>query len=189
MDIKRILKAAKFAAEKHKNQRRKNESATPYINHPIDVAELLIRVGNVQDESLIIAALLHDTIEDTDTTKEELEANFGRDVLSLVLEVTDDKTLPAPDRKRLQIVSAPNKSRRAKQLKLADKTSNLSTLADDPPVNWSIDRKIEYLEWAEKVVVGLRGSCPSLEQLFDHVYNEGVAKLRAGKAEEKTSKL
>ena len=184
MDIKRILKAAAFAAEKHRNQRRKNKSAMPYINHPINVAELIVRVGNVDDEDLIIAALLHDTIEDTETTKEEIEANFGVDVASLVLEVTDDKTLPSPERKRLQIVSAPAKSLRAKQLKLADKVSNLSVLADDPPVDWSVNRQIKYMEWAKKVVDGLRGSNSPLERRFDHVYKEGLNKLRAQKMRE-----
>ena len=177
MDIKRILKATKFAAEKHRHQRRKNKAAEPYVNHPIDVAELLVTVGKVEDESLVIAGLLHDTIEDTNTTKEEIEQEFGDDVLSLVLEVTDNKRLPAVERKRLQIVTAPKKSSQAKQLKLADKISNLSTLTDDPPINWSLDRQIEYFEWSSKVVSGLRGCNHMLERLFDTVCDHGLKKL------------
>ena len=178
MSIKKILKAARFAAEKHRSQRRKNGAADPYINHPIQVAELLAEVGGVGDESLLIAALLHDTIEDTDTTHAEIAAEFGDEVLKLVLEVTDDKTLSKEERKRLQIVTAPRKSIRAKQLKLADKIANLSFLADDPPPQWSLNRQIGYFEWAEKVVEGLRGCNANLEKLFDRIHDQGIKKLQ-----------
>ena len=178
MTIKKILKATKFAAEKHRNQRRKNADSDPYINHPIHVAEILADVGNVEDESLIIAALLHDTIEDTDATAAEIRKQFGEDVVELVLEVTDDKTLPHQERKQLQIATAPKKSIRGKQLKLADKISNLSSLAKDPPVQWQFDQQREYFDWAARVVEGLRGCNSDLEKLFDDVYSQGVKTLQ-----------
>src|SRR5262245_41683346 len=124
-DTLRILKALKFSADKHRNQRRKDREASPYINHPIDVAEMLVRVGNVEDADVVCAAILHDTIEDTSARPEEIDREFGANVLSMVMEVTDDKTLPKAVRKQLQVENAPHKSPGAKQIKIADKISNL----------------------------------------------------------------
>ena len=128
-----LLSAANFAAIKHTCQRRKNVAASPYINHPIEVAELLCSVGGVEDEPILIAALLHDTIEDTETSEQEIAEAFGSQVLSLVLECTDDKSLKKQERKRLQIVNAPKKSSGAKQIKIADKICNLRSIRVDPP--------------------------------------------------------
>ncbi|MFK7765985.1 MAG: HD domain-containing protein [Mariniblastus sp.] len=166
MPIKRIIQAADFAAEKHRNQRRKDIYQTPYINHPIEVANLLASVGGIEDEAMIIAALLHDTIEDTDTSADEIEERFGKEVLGLVLELTDDKSLEKADRKRLQIENAPKKSSAAKQIKLADKICNVSGMCTDSPAAWSRARKIEYLDWAEKVVSGCFGVNENLDELF-----------------------
>lgn len=168
-DLSLIFKALKFSSRKHRNQRRKDREASPYINHPIDVAETLLRVGRVKDISTIAAAILHDTIEDTDTTPEEIQDLFGVEVLSLVKEVSDDKSLTKETRKRLQIESAPHKSLKAKQIKLADKICNVSDITNSPPSNWTLERRAEYLEWSEKVVAGLRGTNRSLEDLFDAV--------------------
>src|SRR6186997_3356629 len=125
IDTLEILKALKFSSQKHRNQRRKDRDASPYINHPIDVVEMLMRVGNVTDTSVLVGAILHDTVEDTDTSPEEVEQVFGPGVKSLVMEVTDDKNLPKQERKRLQVQNAPHKSAGAKQIKMADKISNL----------------------------------------------------------------
>lgn len=177
-DIDLILKAIKFSAEKHKDQRRKDAEASPYINHPIQVAELLWRVGGVRDTVVILGALLHDTIEDTETTPEEIESLFGEDVLDVVLEVTDDKRLPKMERKRLQIEQAPHKSLRARQLKLADKICNVRDITHSPPKDWTLERRLEYFDWTEKVVNGIRGSNASLEKLYDELLHEGRSRLR-----------
>ena len=174
-----LLMAAHFAAEKHRTQRRKNEEADPYLNHPIEVAELLARVGGVTDTVTLIAALLHDTIEDTDTEPDEINKIFGPEVLSVVLEVTDDKRLLKDERKRLQIENAPHLSLRGKQVKLADKISNISAVETSPPKGWTRDRQIEYLDWAEKVVSGLGDCNTHLEKLFFNTLAKGKKHLKA----------
>lgn len=176
-DISFFLKAMKFSAEKHRNQRRKDEQASPYINHPIEVANVLWTIGDVYDVTTIVAALLHDTIEDTNTTREEILNNFGEDVLTLVLEVSDDKNLPKQERKAGQIAKAPSLSSMAKQLKLADKICNISDIANFPPHNWSWQRRVDYLEWANAVVSGLRGVNTKLEKYFDETLAEARKKL------------
>lgn len=162
-----IFSALKFAADKHAKQRRKGPEDTPYINHPIEVAEILINVGEIGDTDTLVAAILHDTIEDTKTTAEELGSLFGSNVLSLVLECTDDKSLPKAERKRLQVVHAPHKSPKAKLIKIADKISNVKDLVREPPTDWSLDRVREYLDWSERVVSGLRGENAHLDELYD----------------------
>jgi len=167
----------KFSAEKHRDQRRKDAQESPYINHPIEVANVLWTVGEVYDITTIIGALLHDTIEDTDTTPEEILNNFGQDVLALVLEVSDDKNLPKKERKLRQIEKASALSFRAKLLKLADKTCNVSDIASLPPRNWSWQRRFDYLEWADSVVAGLRGVNARLETFFDETLADAHKKL------------
>jgi (p)ppGpp synthase/HD superfamily hydrolase len=168
-----ILKALHFAAIKHCDQRRKDVEASPYINHPIEVAELLARVGGVTDLVILQGAILHDTIEDTKTMPEELEAAFGLEVRRVVEEVTDDKRLPKAERKRLQIEHAPHLSERAKQIKIADKISNAQAVTMTPPVDWPLERRREYLDWTENVVAGLRGCNQSLELYYYQVLESG----------------
>ncbi len=166
-DISLLLTAVQFSAEKHKTQRRKGAEGSPYVNHPIAVAETLWIVGGVRDISVIVAAILHDTVEDTETTLAEIEENFGPVVRSLVQEVTDDKSLPKPDRKRLQIEHAPHLSKGAQQIKLADKISNINDVAFAPPAHWDHKRRVDYLTWADAVVAGFRGCNVKLENTFD----------------------
>ena len=177
-ELLKVLKALEFAAEKHKDQRRKGKESTPYINHPIQVAAMLVEYSHEDDAELIQAAILHDTIEDTVTTPEELEKHFGHEVKCLVLEVTDDKNLPKNVRKQLQIDNAPKKSDKAKRLKLVDKICNIKDIVNFPPSDWPIERRIEYLDWAEKVVKGLKGVHPVLEEMFFKELKEGREKLR-----------
>ncbi len=177
LELGLLLKAVRFSADKHRFQRRKDADATPYINHPIEVAELLADVGRVADLQVLLAAVLHDTVEDTNTTFEELEGIFGPEVRRLVEEVTDDKKLPKLDRKRLQITHAPRLSARAKQIKIADKICNVRDLIHNPPSSWSPERRREYLDWAEKVVAGCRDSNAGLLQRFDSILREGWSKL------------
>jgi guanosine-3',5'-bis(diphosphate) 3'-pyrophosphohydrolase len=172
-----LLKAIRFSAEKHRNQRRKDNAQSPYINHPIEVGQLLWDVGGVRDVHVLLAAILHDTIEDTRTRPDEIRDNFGNEVLSLVLEVTDDKSLPKPDRKRLQIETAPDKSYGAKLIKLADKACNVRDLVTTPPESWSLERRQEYLLWTEQVVAGLRGTNATLEEYYDHELASGKVLL------------
>jgi (p)ppGpp synthase/HD superfamily hydrolase len=167
-----LLSALRFAAHKHSRQRRKDADASPYINHPIAVAELLARVGGVNDLATLQAAVLHDTIEDTQTTPQELDEHFGLEVRLMVQELTDDKSLPQSERKQLQITHAPQLSAAAKQIKLADKICNASDITPTQPVDWPLQRKHDYLDWAEMVVAGCRGSNQLLEQHFAAVLKE-----------------
>lgn len=164
-----VLRALVFAAGRHRNQRRKDNEKSPYINHPLDVVETLWRVGGVRDSVALVAAALHDTVEDTGTKPEEIEAHFGLEVRGVVLEVSDDKSLPKEERKRLQIVHAPHKSLRAKLVKLGDKITNVRDVIVRPPDDWSETRCREYVIWASAVVAGLRGANPALEAEFDRI--------------------
>ena len=172
-----LLGALKFAAQKHSRQRRKDLEATPYINHPIAVAELLSRIGGIDDLPTLQAAILHDTIEDTDTSAQELEHIFGKEVCLLVQELTDDKRLPKEERKRLQVEHAPNLSRPAKLIKISDKICNVSEITPTQPAEWPLQRKLGYLDWAEKVVSACRGCNPDLEEYFDDVVKTGRKSL------------
>ena len=165
-----LLKALAFAAHKHRDQRRKDRDASPYINHPIALADVLVNEGGVSDVEVLCAALLHDTVEDTATTHEELVDAFGARVARIVAEVTDDKTLSKADRKRLQVERAAQLSPEAKLVKLADKICNLRDVAERPPAGWDLARRREYFDWAKRVVDGLRGSHPRLEAAFDVAY-------------------
>lgn len=162
-----LAEAYQFAAAKHVSQRRKGEAEEPYVNHLTEVADLVARATGGGDVEVIVAAVLHDTVEDTETTFEEIAERFGRRVADLVAEVTDDKTLPKADRKRLQIEHAAHASPGAKVIKLADKTSNLRAMAFSPPKGWPAARRVEYADWARKVVAGCRGSNAWLEAQFD----------------------
>jgi guanosine-3',5'-bis(diphosphate) 3'-pyrophosphohydrolase len=162
-----LLHALDFAAERHRLQRRKDAEASPYINHPIAVARVLAETGQVADEALLLAAILHDTVEDTATSFDDLETQFGATVADLVREVTDDKSLPKERRKQLQIEHAASASAEAKQLKIADKICNLRDMASSPPAEWSVARRREYLDWAQAVVRGCRGVNERLDSAFD----------------------
>jgi len=169
-EIQTILAAAQFAADKHAKQKRKGAAAEPYINHLIEVAHLVSSTLSEPDANLVIAALLHDTIEDAGVTASELTALFGQDVADLVLEVTDDKSLPKDERKRLQIEHAPKLSVRAQTIKLADKISNLRSILSSPPPDWDYERKREYFEWGKRVVDGLTAPDPILQAEFEKTY-------------------
>lgn len=166
-----LLKAASFAAAKHSNQRRKGAAAEPYIDHLLEVAELVASTLSEPDTNLVIAALLHDTIEDVDVTREDLVEQFGTDVADLVVECTDDKSLRKEERKRLQILHAPHLSVRAQVIKLADKISNLRSILTSPPAGWSPERQREYFLWARQVVDGLTHPDPVLRSQFDQAYD------------------
>ncbi len=168
--MQRILDAAMFAAQKHSAQKRKGAAAEPYVNHVIEVAQLVAGSSDQLDANLVMAALLHDTIEDTNTTREELEREFGSDVTALVVEMTDDKSLPKDVRKELQIQNAPHKSVRGQVIKLADKISNLRSLLASPPANWNDERKRQYFAWARRVVEALSAPNPILKAEFDRTY-------------------
>jgi len=173
-----ILKALGFAAEKHRDHRRKDANASPYINHLIAAALILAEEGRVNDEELLVAAILHDTVEDTETSFPELEEHFGSTIAGLVAEVTDDKSLKKAVRKRLQEEHAPKASPRAKQLKIADKISNIRDIVHYPPSGWPLERRLEYLAWAQRVVAGCRGINERLDQAFDRTVSEAARQLK-----------
>ena len=167
-----ILKAAHFAADKHRDQRRRGRERSPYINHPIAVAEILTGVGGITDLASIQAALLHDTVEDTNTTPEQLAEQFGDEVMRLVMEVTDDQDLKKEERKRLQIEHARDLTAKAKEIKMADKIANITDIMDSPPEDWDEARRLEYLDWGERVVAGCRDANQRLAQRFDELVTE-----------------
>ena len=169
-DMGIVFRALAFAARQHRDQRRKDKQATPYINHPIELAELLINEGQVTDVNVITAAILHDTVEDTETTIQELETRFGSGIAGIVREVTDNKALPKTERKRLQIENAASCSDAAKLVKLADKICNLRDMLAHPPHDWPQERIRAYFDWALAVIQELRGVHPGLERLFDAAY-------------------
>jgi guanosine-3',5'-bis(diphosphate) 3'-pyrophosphohydrolase len=165
-----LLKALAFAARKHRDQRRKDPEASPYINHPIALADVLVNEGGVVDVEVLCAALLHDTVEDTDTTPEELSDAFGARIAGIVAELTDDTRLPKAERKRLQVEHAGALSAQARLVKLADKICNLRDVAERAPPSWDLARRREYFDWAKRVVDGMRGVHPALEEAFDAAY-------------------
>jgi GTP diphosphokinase / guanosine-3',5'-bis(diphosphate) 3'-diphosphatase len=175
MNFNLIIKAIVFAAEKHKFQRRKGFSRIPYINHPLKVAQILSDCGE-EDEKLIIASILHDVIEDTDASLDDIIHNFGKEICDIILEVTDDKKIPSSLRKKLQIKSAPGLSENAKKLKIADKICNIRDIVNYP-LFWSTRRKRNYLEWAQKVVAGCSGVNSRLESIFSITLEEGFKAL------------
>lgn len=175
-DVGLVLRAASFAAEAHRDQRRKDPSAAPYINHPLAVADILANEAGVTDASVLAAALLHDVVEDTAVTLPEVRAAFGDAVADIVAQVTDDKSLPAARRKELQVETAPHKAPGAKLVKLADKLHNLRCLEVAAPVGWDAERVAGYFAWAARVVQGLRGASPPLEAALDAIFaRRGVA--------------
>ena len=170
-----ILQAADAAARWHVHQRRKGAAQEPYINHLLEVASLVAEATDGSDQAVVMAALLHDAVEDAGVTAETIANKFGNHVADIVLEVTDDKLLPKAERKRLQVINAPKKSREAKLIKLADKTSNVRAVADSPAPDWSVERRLEYVEWARSVVAGPRGTSLWLEEQFDEAARKAEA--------------
>lgn len=170
--MKKLIQMLAFATEAHKDQRRMGANKTPFINHPIRVAQILSEVGGVIDEDILCASLGHDLIEDTPTSIDTIENLFGKEVASLVAACSDDKALPKQERKRLQIEHVKDMTNDARLIKLADKIANMQDILFDPP-EWKLDRKIKYFEWSKAVVdAGLRSVNPMLETLFDDVYNQ-----------------
>ncbi len=173
MNISLVLKAVEFAAQKHRDQRRKDIQSSPYINHPISVALLIAQVGNIEDPEILAAALLHDTLEDTDTSVSELLEEFSEAVANYVQEVSDDKFLPKDERKQIQIDHAANLSRGATIVKLGDKISNVTDVTYSPPKGWDTKRRTEYLDWAEAVISNCAKVNKPLETHFFKVLREG----------------
>jgi (p)ppGpp synthase/HD superfamily hydrolase len=169
-----FARALDFAARKHVHQRRKGESAEPYINHLAEVARLLAAAPENNNAAVTVAGLLHDTLEDTDTSYAELAAEFGAEIASLVREVTDNKALPKEARKKHQEDHARHASDGAKMIKIADKTSNLHSIVNSPPRGWDLARKKEYFDWAKRVVEGCRGVSDYLEDEFDRAWSVGA---------------
>ncbi|MDA0268112.1 MAG: HD domain-containing protein [Cyanobacteria bacterium] len=174
-----VVTALQFAADRHCHQRRKDKAASPYINHPIALLHLLHQEAGVIDPVVLASALLHDTVEDTDTSLAELETRFGPEIAGVVAQVTDDKSLPKAVRKQHQVDHASSLCDRAKLVKLADKTANLRDLVASPPAGWSVTRCQDYCRWAKQVVDELRGTHQTLEAQFDQVYGEAISQMAA----------
>ncbi|MBL8211014.1 MAG: bifunctional (p)ppGpp synthetase/guanosine-3',5'-bis(diphosphate) 3'-pyrophosphohydrolase [Bryobacterales bacterium] len=170
--LRDVLAAARFAAERHKNQRRKGESAEPYVNHLLEVADLISQATPDPDPIVLMAALLHDVVEDAGVTSAEIAEQFGDAVASMVDEVTDDKSLPKAVRKQKQVEHAPHLSAGAQLIKLADKISNLRGVMHNRPVGWDEPRCREYFEWAKRVISGMRAPNPTLLAEFEAVYSQ-----------------
>lgn len=168
-DLSPVFAALRFAADRHRDQRRKDEVQAPYVNHLITVLDLLWDVGGVRDPVILSAAVLHDTLEDTATTRQELEERFGPEITGIVAELTDDKSLPKQRRKELQIENAAGKSTAAQLVKLADKISNVADVIETAPRGWPAERRRAYVAWARAVVDRVRGANPALEAHFDRI--------------------
>lgn len=173
-----LFTAAIFAARKHQGQARKDAAASPYVTHPLSVARILWQIGGVREVPTLVAAILHDTLEDTATTESELAQQFGKAVLETVLEVTDDKSLPKMERKRLQVLHAPELSQPARLIKLGDKWVNCEDILTSPPQGWPLIRRQHYIQWAADVILQLRGTNPGLEAAFDALLEKAQAELQ-----------
>jgi len=178
-DFSLVFKALAFSAGRHRDQRRKGGEASPYINHLIDVAERLWVTGGVRDIPTIAAAILHDTVEDTETTEEEIAAVFGEEISAVVMELTDDKSLPDDERKRRQVEHAAGLSFPARLIKIADKSSNIADILASPPVSWSPGRRRRYIEWGREVVDEIRGTNDALERAFDELCGRALESIGA----------
>jgi guanosine-3',5'-bis(diphosphate) 3'-pyrophosphohydrolase len=165
-----FIDALQFVTTKHSHQRRKDAQQSPYVNHLVDVVDLLWHQGGIRDEATLLAGLLHDTLEDTEASPVEIRARYGEAVLKMVQEVTDDRRLPRAERKRQHILHAPHLSYGARCIKLADKSANVHDLSPQLPVDWTMERRRTYLTWAQQVVSGLRGTNPGLESHFDQTW-------------------
>lgn len=166
------MSAILFAIDRHHHQLRKGEQERPYVIHPLEAAELLVTFGKVTDEDIIIGAILHDILEDTETTLEEFRARFGETVLNYVQEVSDDKKLQKQERKDLQIEMAPSLSMGASLIRLADKICNVREMRTNPPVGWDVERKLEYIDWAASVVNAMELVNQPLNDLFEQEYEK-----------------
>jgi guanosine-3',5'-bis(diphosphate) 3'-pyrophosphohydrolase len=169
-----VIKAAEFAAQKHEGQIRKGRDECPYIDHLKSVARVIAEVGGIEDPEILAAAWLHDTLEDTETTSEELKSTFGKRVCRLVEEVSDDKELPKEVRKQRQIEHAPKLSADAVLIKLGDKISNVIDVTNTPPTTWDLDRRKKYLDWAEAVI----DKCPKVNNTLEQQFAEVLANGR-----------
>ena len=177
LQLDKILDAAIFAAEKHQGHVRKNAAHSPYITHPLLVAQAINQIGGIKALDVLVAAILHDTIEDTPTTEAEIADRYGEDVLSIVLEVTDDKSLERMTRKRLQVEHAPMLSFEARLIKLGDKLVNCQDILNYPPEDWAMERRQNYIQWGADVIHQIRGTNPALEAAFDQVLRRAEAEL------------
>jgi GTP diphosphokinase / guanosine-3',5'-bis(diphosphate) 3'-diphosphatase len=175
--LDKLLEAVIFATRKHQGQVRKDLRQSPYVTHPVSVARIIWQIADVEETNTLLAAVLHDTIEDTDTTADEVRELFGDEVLSIILEVTDNKGLAKLERKRMQIVHAPDLSQPAKIIKLADKLINCQDILHHPPLDWSLERRQNYIQWAADVIARIRGTNAALELAFDMMLTEAEEKL------------
>jgi guanosine-3',5'-bis(diphosphate) 3'-pyrophosphohydrolase len=167
VDLRLVSSAADLAARRHNGMARKGRGSEPYINHLAEVANILAEVTDGADAGLVAAGWLHDTVEDTGTTREELAQKFGERVAALVVEVTDDMSLPKTKRREMQIESAPHKSPGAKLIKIADKISNIRARVHSNPTTEERADLTDYVDWAEQVVAGCRGGNAALDRMFD----------------------
>ncbi|HEC60508.1 hypothetical protein LCGC14_0950780 [marine sediment metagenome] len=146
-ETSQLIEAFLFAAQAHKEQRRKGNGGAPYINHLIEVVSLLSSTAKVDDTDILIAAALHDILEDTPITVTEITKRYGSNVLSYVQAVSDDKALTLIERRAKQLKSMNESSDPIKYIKLADHCSNIASL----PPTWDKQRLKEYIGWSQSV--------------------------------------
>ncbi len=176
-DLTKIFKACNFAANKHNDHIRKDEQGSPYVTHPLQVAQVIWQIGGITNTNILVAAILHDTIEDTKTRDAEIIESFGNTVLEIVREVSDDKSLEKSERKRLQVVHAPDKTYPARIIKWGDKLVNCCDILNSPPKDWTLERRRNYIQWAADVLFIIRGTNPALEAAFDKMLTEAEIQL------------
>lgn len=177
VSLDRLFDAINFAICKHHNQIRKDQRGSPYITHPLSVAQAIYEIGGVEETDILVSAILHDTIEDTDTSEAEIKEKFGEYILAIILEVTDDKSLEKMERKRRQVAHAGGLSYAARIIKLADKLVNCRDVLLSPPKDWPLTRRQAYIQWAADVVYEIRGVNPALENAFDEMLQDAQTQL------------
>lgn len=175
--MKQLSKAIVFAAQCHSGQYRK-DGKTPYINHPLEVMNLVVTHVENPGTEMLIAAVLHDVVEDTNVTGSEIKHMFGAHVARLVAELTDDKTLTKEERKRVQLSEVHDLSDEGKLLRLCDKICNVYDILYAPPGDWDMKRRMDYLIWAKAVVDKIRGTHKVLEVRFDELFAAGLKLLK-----------
>lgn len=163
--------ACYFAANAHKRQKRKDATGTPYINHPIDVANILADAG-ITDPDILCAAVLHDTIEDTYVTYDLIKEQFGEKVANIVKECSDDKSYPKEIRKQMQLKHSTNASVEAKLVKAGDKLSNIGDLDSNPPANWTQDEIQGYITWCYAVCLEIKGHNQIVDQRLSDIFTK-----------------
>ncbi|EFO18322.1 hypothetical protein LOAG_10172 [Loa loa] len=172
--ISLIIEAVDLAARRHRQQRRKDAAQTPYVNHPIGVAYILTSEGQITDTTTIIAAILHDIVEHTKTTDEEIRKMFGDEIADIVKECTMVRSMKREARMKSELEKASKLSHKAKLVQLADKLNNIRDIERGTPLGWTKQHVTEYIIFAKDLLSKIRGIHGPLESALDDIINKHI---------------